>query len=101
MAIGKSTPELFSSRLRLLDPLDTPRDIPSAGLMMQWEIVFRLLRSSLGKHLRATAAAGEQRNHKAKAVVWLKENFSNPLRVEELAAVAKMSVSTFHQHFRP
>jgi AraC-like DNA-binding protein len=33
-------------------------------------------------------------------VVWLKENFSKPLRVEDLAAVAKMSVSTFHQHFR-
>ena len=33
-------------------------------------------------------------------MVWLKENFSKPLRVEDLAAVAKMSVSTFHQHFR-
>ena len=65
-----------------------------------WEIVYRLLRSSLGKHLRAIATLGEQSNRTAKAVVWLKENFSKPLRVEDLAAVAKMSVSTFHQHFR-
>lgn len=43
---------------------------------------------------------GEQSNRTAKAVVWLKENFSKPLRVEDLAAVAKMSVFTFHQHFR-
>jgi AraC-like DNA-binding protein len=67
---------------------------------MQREIVYRLLRSSLGKHLRAIATLGEQSNRTAKAVVWLKENFSKPLRVEELAGVAKMSVSTFHQHFR-
>ncbi|MGA7829880.1 MAG: AraC family transcriptional regulator [Terracidiphilus sp.] len=54
----------------------------------------------MGKHLRAIATLGEQSNRTAKAVVWLKENFAKPLRVEDLAAVAKMSVSTFHQHFR-
>jgi AraC-like DNA-binding protein len=100
MAIGKSTPELLSSCIRLLDLLDTPRDIPFLAGLMQREIVYRLLRSSLGKHLRAIATLGEQSNRTAKAVVWLKENFAKPLRVEDLAAVAKMSVSTFHQHFR-
>ena len=100
MAIGKSTPELLSSCIRLLDLLNTPRDIPFLAGLMQREIVYRLLRSSLGKHLRAIATLGEQSNRTAKAVVWLKENFSKPLRVEDLAAVAKMSVSTFHQHFR-
>ena len=50
--------------------------------------------------MRAIATLGEQSNRTARAVLWLKENFSKPLRVEELAAVAKMSVSTFHQHFR-
>jgi AraC-like DNA-binding protein len=100
MAIGKFTPELLSSCIRLLDLLDTPRDIPFLAGLIQREIVYRLLRSPLGKHLRAIATLGEQSNRTAKAVVWLKENFSKPLRVEDLAAVAKMSVSTFHQHFR-
>jgi AraC-like DNA-binding protein len=100
MATAKSTPELLGSCIRLLDLLDTPRDIPFLAGLMQREIVYRLLRSSLGKHLRAIATLGEQSNRTAKAVVWLKENFSKPLRVEDLAAVAKMSVSTFHQHFR-
>jgi AraC-like DNA-binding protein len=100
MATGKSTPELLSSRMRLLDLLDTPRDIPFLAGLMQREIVYRLLRSSLGKHLRAIATLGERSKRTAKAVVWVKENFSKPLRVEDLAAVAKMSVSTFHQHFR-
>jgi AraC-like DNA-binding protein len=101
MAIGKSTSELLSSCIRLLDLLDTPRDIPFLAGLIQREIVYRLQRSPpLGKHLRAIATLGEQSNRRAKAVVWLKENFSKPLRVEDLAAVAKMSVSTFHQHFR-
>jgi AraC-like DNA-binding protein len=100
MAIGKSTPEILNPCIRLLDLLDTPRDIPFIAGLVQREIVYRLLRSSLGKHLRAIATLGEQSNRTARAVVWLKENFSKPLRVEDLASVAKMSVSTFHQHFR-
>ncbi|MGA2806796.1 MAG: AraC family transcriptional regulator N-terminal domain-containing protein, partial [Terracidiphilus sp.] len=99
MATAKSTPELLSSCIGLLDLLDTPRDLPFLAGLMQREIVHRLLRSSLGKHLRAIATLGEQSNRTARAVIWLKENFSKPLRVEDLAAVAKMSESTFHQHY--
>jgi transcriptional regulator GlxA family with amidase domain len=36
----------------------------------------------------------------AKAISWLRENFSEPMRVEELAKLAHMSPSSFHQHFR-
>jgi transcriptional regulator GlxA family with amidase domain len=97
---GVAAPQALGSCIRLLDLLDTPRDIPFLAGLMQREIVYRLLRSSLGKHLRAIATLGEQSNRTARAVVWLKENFAKPLRVEDLAAVAKMSVSTFHQHFR-
>lgn len=100
MAIGKSTPELLNPCIRLLDLLDSPRDIRFLAGLTQWEIVYRLLRSSPGKRLRAIATLGEQSNRTARAVVWFKENFSKALRVDELAAVAKMSVSTFHQHFR-
>jgi len=59
-----------------------------------------VLRSPLGRHLRAIATLGEQSNRTAKAVVWLKENFTKPLRVDELASIAQMGVSTLHHHFR-
>ena len=100
MAVGKTTPELFSACIRLLDLLDTPADIPFLGGLMQREILYRLLRSPLGKHLRAIATLGEQSNRTAKAVAWLKTNYAKPLRVEELASVAQMGVSTFHHRFR-
>jgi len=36
----------------------------------------------------------------AKAIAWLRSNFDKPLRVEELAEVARMGTSTLHHHFR-
>ena len=100
MAVGKTPMELLGACSRLLDLLDAPKDIPFLGNLMQREILYRLLRSPLGRHLRAIATLGEQSNRTAKAVGWLKENFSKPLRVEELASIAQMGVSTLHHHFR-
>ena len=100
MAVGKTPVELLSACSRLLDLLDTPQDIPFLGGLMQREILYRLLRSPMGRHLRSIATLGEQSNRTAKAVVWLKTNFTKPLRVEELASVAQMGVSTLHHHFR-
>jgi AraC-like DNA-binding protein len=100
MAMGRTPVELLSACLRLIDLLDTPRDIPFLSGLMQREIIYRLLRGPLGKHLRAIATLGEQSNRTAKAVAWLKANYDKPLRVEELASLAQMGVSTFHHHFR-
>jgi len=100
MAVGKTTVELLSACSRLLDLLDKPADIPFLGSLMQREIIYRVLRSPLGKHLRAIATLGEQSNRTAKAVAWLKTNYSKPLRVEDLAGLAQMGVSTFHHQFR-
>lgn len=100
MAVGKTPVELLSACSRLLDLLDKPADIPFLGNLMQREIIYRVLRGPLGKHLRAIATLGEQSNRTAKAVAWLKANYAKPLRVDELASVAQMGVSTLHHHFR-
>ena len=100
MAVGKTPIELLRACSRLLDLLDVAEDIPFLGNLMQREILYRLLRSQLGKHLRSIATLGEQSNRTAKAVGWLKTNFTKPLRVEELASIAQMGVSTLHHHFR-
>jgi AraC-like DNA-binding protein len=100
MAVGETTVELLGACSRLLDLLDVPRDIPFLSSLIQREILYRLLRGPQGKHLRAIATLGEQSNRTAKAVEWLRMNYSKPLRVEELASVAQMGVSTLHHHFR-
>jgi AraC-like DNA-binding protein len=100
MAVGKTSIEMLSACCRLLDLLDTPGDISFLGSLTQREIIYRLLRGPLGEHLRAIATLGEQSNRTAKAVAWFKANFNKPLRVEELASVARMGVSTLHHQFR-
>ena len=100
MAVGAATAELLGACSRLMDLLDAPQDIPFLSGLIQREIIYRLLRSPQGQHLRAIATSGEQSNRTAKAVAWLRANYTKPLRVEDLAGVAQMGLSTLHHHFR-
>ena len=100
IAIGKTTVELLSACSRLMDLLDAPEDIPFLSNTIQREIVYRLLRGPQGERLRAIATLGNQSQRTAKAIAWLRANYAKPLRVDELAAVARMGMSTLHHHFR-
>jgi AraC-like DNA-binding protein len=100
MAVGETTAEFLSACCRLLDLLDTPRDIPFLSGLIQREIVYRILQSAEGARLRAIATLGDQSHRTAKAIAWIKANYAKPLRVEDLADVAGMGVSTLHHHFR-
>jgi len=100
MAVGTSSVELLDACIRLVTLLDLPDDIPFLAGLIQREIIFRLLRSPQGKHLSAIATLGEQTHRTAKAVEWLRMNYAKPLRVEELAIMARMGVSTLHHQFR-
>jgi AraC-like DNA-binding protein len=100
IAIGKTTVDLLKPSCRLLDLLDAPEDIPFLSNLIQREIVYRLLRGPLGERLRAIATLGDQSHRTARAIAWLIANYTKPLRVEELAGVARMGMSTLHHHFR-
>ena len=100
IAVGKTTMDLLTPCLRLLDLLDAPSDIPFLSSLIQREIVYRLLQGSQGERLRAVATAGDQSNRTARAIAWLRVNYAKPLRVEELAELARMGISTLHHHFR-
>ena len=100
MAVGLTSVELLAACTRLVDLLDAPQDIPFLSSLIQREVIYRLLRSPQGKHLCAIATLGEQSHRTAKAVEWLRMNYTKPLRVEELAAMARMGVSTLHHQFR-
>lgn len=100
MATGKLTAPLVNAFQRLVDLLDEEQDIPILAPVIQREIYYRLLVGDQGGRLRQLAAMGSQSQQVARAISWLRENFSQPLRVNELAEMANMGTSTFHHHFR-
>ncbi len=100
MAVGEVTVELLDAFCRLMQLLDRPRDIAFLHGLIEREIIFRVLQGQEGARLRAIATSGDQSQRTAKAIAWIKDNFAKPLRVEELAEIAGMGVSTMHHHFR-
>ena len=100
MATGETTAELLDACCRLIDLLKTPQDIPFLSGLIQREIIYRILRGPEGARLRAIATLGDQSHRTAKAIAWVRENYTKPLRVEDLAKLAGMGVSTLHHHFR-
>jgi AraC-like DNA-binding protein len=100
IAIGRTTLDLLQPCSRLLDLLDTPEDAPFLSDLIQRELVYRLLRGPRGERLRAILTTGDQTQRTAKAVAWLRTHYRKQLRVEELAEVAQMGLSTLHHHFR-
>ena len=100
MATGEATIEFFSACCRLLDLLDHPQDMPFLSSLIQREIIYRILQTSAGSRLRAIATLGDQSQRTSKAISWIKVNYAKPLKVEELAEIAGMGVSTLHHHFR-
>ncbi len=100
MATSEVTLPLVTAVQRLIDLLDEEQDIPILAPIIQREIIYRLLVGDQGERLRQIAAAGSQSQQIARAIEWLKGNFTERLSIDNLAAHARMSTSTFHHHFR-
>lgn len=100
MATCKVTPPLLDAFRRLIDLLADEQDIPILAPVIQREIIYRLLVGDQGARLRQIAAAGSQSHQIARVIDWLNGHFMEPLRIDDLAAQAGMSTSTFHHHFR-
>jgi len=100
MATGEVTLPLLNAFQRLVDLLDEQQDIPILEPTIQREIIYRLLVGDQGARLRQIASAGSQSHQIARSIDWLKGNFAQPLRIDDLATHVNMSTSTFHHHFR-
>jgi AraC-like DNA-binding protein len=100
MAIGETTVDFLNAWCRLVDLLRTPQDISFLSGLIQREIIYRILRGAEGTRLRAIATLGDHCHRTAKAIAWIRANYTKPLRVEHLAEIAGMGVSTLHHHFR-
>jgi len=100
MATGVVTVELVEAFGRMLDLLDSGEPPAFLGDLLQREIIYRVLHSEAGARLREIATAGGDSDRTARAVDWIRDHYTQPLRMEQLAQQAGMGVSTLHHHFR-
>jgi AraC-like DNA-binding protein len=100
MAVSDAAPELIDAMVRMLGLLDRPADAPVLTEAYRREIVWRLLTSDQGGLVRQIGVADGSLARVTRSVRWIREHYADPLRVEQLAEMARMSSSAFHRHFR-
>ncbi|MBC9178884.1 AraC family transcriptional regulator [Pseudoroseomonas ludipueritiae] len=92
--------EVTGAATRLMQLLGRPAALPVLQASLLRELHYWLL---AGRHGAAIRRLGWPEGHVqriSRAVAVLRARFTEPLPVESLAAVAGMSLSSFHQHFR-
>src|SRR5438132_1835340 len=91
---------LMDAVVRLVRLLDSPAEARVLMPLITREIIYRLLMGEQGGRLRHLALQGGYTPYIARAVGRLRQDFDQPLHIEELARELGMSVSGFHHHFK-
>lgn len=86
--------------LRLAQLLESPQDIAALAPTIKRELFYRLLTGDNGAHIAQLAQTGSHLQRIATSIDALKNAYNKPLRIEDMANSAGMSVSSFHAHFK-
>jgi AraC-like DNA-binding protein len=100
LGVSPSDPQLDDAFLRILTLLDQPQEIAIMAPLIEREILFRLLQGPQGSKLRQIAQVDGRQSRIRRALDWIRQNYTEAFKVEELAHLAGMSVSVFHRHFK-
>lgn len=98
--LAQASETIIDAAARLLELMAQPVEAPLLAPLVVDEILIRLLRSSVGGRLAQFGHTESNAHRVARAVSWVRDNFTQPLRVEALAELAHMSASSLHQHFK-
>jgi AraC-like DNA-binding protein len=100
VAVGHASDRLLDAAVRMLRLLDHPQDIPVLAPLIEREILWLLLADEQGATVRQLGLADSSLNRVRHVVQWLRERYTEPVRVDALAREARMSPSAFHRAFR-
>jgi AraC-like DNA-binding protein len=100
IGVSEADPGLLDAAARLVRLLGHPTDAPVLAPLAEREILWRLLTGPQGAMLRQAGLADSSLAHITRAIRWIRDNYAEPARVEDLARLAGMSASAFHRHFR-
>ncbi|OJV95400.1 MAG: AraC family transcriptional regulator [Microbacterium sp. 67-17] len=99
VAVGVADNRILDAVVRMLRLLDHPRDIPVLAPLIERELLWLVMSGENGDSVRQLGLADSSLNRVRHVVRWMRERYSEPVRVEELAHRASMSTSAFHRAF--
>lgn len=97
---GETSDDLVQAMARLFALSERKVEARVMAPLIRREIHFRLLLASHGGMLRQFLKRESHANRIAKAIARIRQDYSANLSVGELAGIAGMSASSFHEHFK-
>ncbi len=91
--------DLLDAFSRLLELERNPERQKIMAPMIIKEIHYILLTSPFGHILKSVNTKGTPANQIANAINWLKNNYRQPLKIDELSKKFNMAESSFYRHF--
>lgn len=86
--------------LRMVRLLDTPKAIAMLHSGIMRELCYWVLTGPHGGDVAKVVLASDHEEGVVAAIHSLRARFAEPIRIDELAATARMSPSAFHRHFK-
>ncbi|MGB8272938.1 MAG: AraC family transcriptional regulator [Priestia megaterium] len=100
MYVSKVEPSLLDAVVRLASLLETPQHIPVLAPLFKKEILYWILQGPHGEALEQMALEGSNTSRIREVIDHIINNYEESFRIEELAEIANMSVSSLHRHFK-
>lgn len=98
LATCDAWPELLDAVVRLLRLLQHPDDAGILAPLIEREIHWRLLTGPHGAMIRQIGLTDGLAQVNP-AIRWIRDNYAEPMRIEDLARLTGLSRSAFHRHF--
>jgi AraC-like DNA-binding protein len=99
IAVSDLTDDLVEPVVRLLKLVDRPKDVLILGAAIEREILWRLISGPQGAMVRQIGLADSRMAQIGRAIRWIRNHYAESFRVEDLARIAGMSVTSLHRHF--
>lgn len=100
IAVSDASDELLDAVVRLLRLLDQPRDVAVLAPLIKREILWRIITGEQGAIVHQLGLANSSLAHISRAVRWIRDHYTQPFRVEDVAQLSGMSVSAFYRNFQ-
>jgi AraC-like DNA-binding protein len=99
VAVGEAPDDLIEAVTRMVRLLDRPADLPVLAPLIEREILWLLLRGEHGALVRQLGLADSSLTRVGHAVRWIRDRYSETIRIDQLAQMTQLSPSAFHRSF--